>query len=816
VSTFGGDPAAPGTTTDLIAFSAAVLNCLNDLVDGTWELAERDAVDEIREAYLRKIGDGEIRNLMRLASLAEAELPLTEDALADPRAGFAVSTRKLGLVFREEVGLKNRTIQFRLAHSALGRLLLAAAFDPVDPIAEQRSVALAHPAVGFALARRLEVAGQPENCRALLAQIMDDPLRLLELGSLQDSYAALRLVQQFDAMPLDKIASALSHRANRGRLIARALVTPLVGLQTFLIYAAKTKELKDFFHILVEELGKEEHRERLIQSGLATPLAPLQSFLVYAEKTDHLRPLATALVLELGKEQHRRALVERGLSSQLGALPAFLAYAESKDALGSLFEALTAELCKAKWQTGLVERAFQMPPTAFPRFLKYALRTKGLASLAKALVAELSKEDNRHLIVQRAWLMNLGALQSYMTFIGSIGELQRVFETLCLEIVNQRQRVLELALQTPLSGIQSFFLYTHNVPLLKPAFEALVADLSKDEYRVQLARRIEMESIGDLTRIGLDDRTRSFWNSVVLAVNDEEWQRNRLRRYDFIPDQFVGFQRYVTAVGRPTLAASLALDFIRRSRPRDWHRDGIGLHNLSHVLRCAVDASDEDIQRFLEKVVTEEWLDEQFVTRATAGSLAGSLLSLTVLAPHFRKLFVRPTLRARVNSELTLAAQRGPLTWVETLSLLGSSAAIGLELQSVDTDWPREDEIVAILDLRTQSPEWSTIGPLQIQLWLGLRTMTHLRNDEVRVPSAHGDAVLLLWLSAYDERSKLWSTHVREANADMIALGLIRFRGHFPKGGYDVQNGIKQRRKTGAPSPLARSGPLLLAMSDPP
>ncbi|MGH8547302.1 MAG: hypothetical protein ACRERU_01615, partial [Methylococcales bacterium] len=28
------------------------------------------------------------------------------------------------------------------------------------------------------------------------------------------------------------------------------------------------------------------------------------------------------------------------------------------------------------------------------------------------------------------------------------------------------------------------------------------------------------------------------------------------------------------------------------------------------------------------------------------------------------------------------------------------------------------------------------------------------------------------------------------------ALGLIRFRGHFPKGGYDVQNGIKQSRTT--------------------
>ncbi len=29
-------------------------------------------------------------------------------------------------------------------------------------------------------------------------------------------------------------------------------------------------------------------------------------------------------------------------------------------------------------------------------------------------------------------------------------------------------------------------------------------------------------------------------------------------------------------------------------------------------------------------------------------------------------------------------------------------------------------------------------------------------------------------------------------------VGLIRFRGHFPRGGYDVQNGIKQNGTTSA------------------
>ena len=32
----------------------------------------------------------------------------------------------------------------------------------------------------------------------------------------------------------------------------------------------------------------------------------------------------------------------------------------------------------------------------------------------------------------------------------------------------------------------------------------------------------------------------------------------------------------------------------------------------------------------------------------------------------------------------------------------------------------------------------------------------------------------------------------------IVDMSLIRFRGHVPKGGYDVQNGIKEDRQTGA------------------
>jgi len=119
VMTFGGNPASPDTTTDLIAFSAALLKRLPDIISQKWSLTVEDAVDEVREAYLKKLDNGEIRNLMRLAVLAEYEMFLTEKALADPRKGFDVAGRKMGLVFRGQAGAKGQYVQYRLAHTAL-------------------------------------------------------------------------------------------------------------------------------------------------------------------------------------------------------------------------------------------------------------------------------------------------------------------------------------------------------------------------------------------------------------------------------------------------------------------------------------------------------------------------------------------------------------------------------------------------------------------------------------------------------------------------------------------------------------------------
>ncbi|MGH8645583.1 MAG: hypothetical protein ACREX4_14445 [Gammaproteobacteria bacterium] len=223
VKTFGGDPHSPDTTTDLIAFSAAVLKRMTHLLkQQDWTLKEEDAIEEIREAYLKKVkSSGEIRNLMRLSALADLEFPLHERALTDQWAGFDVTSRRLGLVFREEVGADDRHVRYRLAHTALGRLVMKAAPEEyqVDQAQEQLAVALAQPYSGFALVHRLSAVGQSERAAEILAKLMEEPTRLLDLGSLSYWHNTLRQIQRLDAALLTGVRGIVEDPANRARLI---------------------------------------------------------------------------------------------------------------------------------------------------------------------------------------------------------------------------------------------------------------------------------------------------------------------------------------------------------------------------------------------------------------------------------------------------------------------------------------------------------------------------------------------------------------------------------------------------------------------
>jgi len=108
-------------------------------------------------------------------------------------------------------------------------------------------------------------------------------------------------------------------------------------------------------------------------------------------------------------------------------------------------------------------------------------------------------------------------------------------------------------------------------------------------------------------------------------------------------------------------------------------------------------------------------------------------------------------------------------TWADSISLLGAAAVLGLRIDSVAVRWPEVTDLAAILELRAPSPEWTTIGPLQFQLWLGLREMARMRSDSVSVSSEYGDAVLALWRGVHDDEEIRYPfLYHRQAKAQML------------------------------------------------
>ena len=253
-------------------------------------------------------------------------------------------------------------------------------------------------------------------------------------------------------------------------------------------------------------------------------------------------------------------------------------------------------------------------------------------------------------------------------------------------------------------------------------------------------------------------------------MDEEEWARNRLRKNESKLDALVCFQKLVTLKGRPELATAPALSHVRNPDPEQWHQNIIGLHHLSHCLRCATKATKKEIRYFLDRIATGDWISYQMMEGANTGGLAGSLLSLSItLPPDLRNHVLCPSLRERVINELTTNFLRGIGACAEVLSLLGAAAALGLRLDSIETIWPSEEDLAAVLDLRANDPQFIKLGHLQVQLWLGLREMVRLREDNVSIPAKHGNEILRLWRMTHDEIGQSLPLYVKEVNAGMIA-----------------------------------------------
>jgi hypothetical protein len=989
VATFGGDPHSLDTTTDLIAFSAAVHQRMGDLTNGRWALSESDAIFDVRSVYLNSLSRGETYNLMRLCALAEMELSIGEEALADRFANYELCSKRYGIVFKSAVG---KHIRYRLAHPALGPLILRASPEPIDLSAERFAIARQSPQLGVTIVSRLAATDRLAEAREFVSRMLLQPSFLLNLETLAHVRWAIRLIEELGLALPEDIGQVLTMPSERSALIELVVRTPLGHLTDFLSYASKVERFAPVFLAIAVDLTKPANKTKLLTLALATSLDHLMRFLAYVRKTPRLQPIYTGLVadlsdlqacaalseqslkaplhhlagflgyvhsrpeletvcvavvdhisrpdsrralitksldgrldhltnfltfigktpqlrplriaiaadlllpqfrkalisralqtgladlmayaakttdfepvyrelvadarqpenrkalvaqalelrlgilenflaclaridelalvhsaigLDLSQLENRRTLLGRALKSPLGDLTAFLRYAAMANGFQPVYAGLADDLGVPENRTALLAIALKAPFGDLTGLLRYAAEAKGLRQVYAGLAQDLARPESRAALLGRLLESPLADITSFLKYAINDEELQPVFAALVdgLSRHNNREKLILLALQSPLDALASFLANTRNHRDLRPIYSLLCARLEQPERKASLVmlalkaplqslrgflqhaaatdelarvyatlaeslaeptnrRRIaaamEREPLDAVVNVLRSPVARNLWASAFAEIDEAAWLQARRAQKVCKIDSFVEFQRLAIALNRPELARALAIHLVTASTPSDWHQKAIGLHHLSHVLLFAKDAGSEDIRAFLQAVATPNWIDGR-LRMASTGGLAGTLLALFMqLDPSHRTWLIQGALRQRVLSELALLQGSEVDSRASIIRLLGSAAVVGLSFSAVDVYWPNTQELAEIVALRNLEANRKTIGPIEVQLWLGLREMAHLRADPVRVPPLGGERILSLWQHTHPSNAKL-PPHVEALHATMIA-----------------------------------------------
>jgi hypothetical protein len=409
LKTFGGDPERPDSSADLMAFSAAVRNRMRYLIQGDWELNVQHARDEVRKEYLARLETSERKNLLRLAALPD-DCFLPSDALFAPDTGFDVCIKK-GLVFETEHGA-DKYIQYSLAHSSLGRLLITAASLAFDRRTECVEVASLSPFAGLTIARRAAAEGDQDLSRSVLLALARNPDWPKGMG-LQFMRTNLELAKRLGVKVLPVEGAAPGSVCEVLADCARK--TDLHFLVNFLTYASsKESGLSEIREAVVADLV--QNPEELIDRALNTSLGDLVTFLTYTNRKENgLSDLRIGVVAKL--IQNPKQLADRARKTDLQFLATFLTYASSKESgLSKLREAVVAELARSP--KDLAERAQTTPLGDLVALLIYASSEEsGLSKLRDAVVAELVQNPKE--LATRACEAPLEQLVTFLTYIQS-------------------------------------------------------------------------------------------------------------------------------------------------------------------------------------------------------------------------------------------------------------------------------------------------------------------------------------------------------------------------------------------------------------
>jgi hypothetical protein len=764
---------------DLIAFSAAVARRIDGLLRGQLQLRPEDAIDYVHDVYLAPLTEVERRNLLIVATLSRIEFDTPVEAI---EKGSLKMPLRQGVVHRTEHGRDVR-VRFHLVHPGLGDLVLAAHGSKIDELTVFRHVAYAHPVDGQRLAGRLENLGRSTDAGEVLGTIAQSPRSLAEsilLASLVGAHRHIERLAQLGACAQPQLDTYLV--ANEPLLVSSAYRTPLGDLASFLGYAER--KLPQVHRQLSTALAEPDNLESLTETALRTPLGHLASFLRYAEgKLPHVyRQLSTALA----EPDNLKSLTETALRTPLGHLASFLRYAEGK--LPHVYRQLSTALAAPDNLKSLTETALRTPLVYWPRFLNYAegklphvyrqlsaslaepdnlksltetaLRTPldhlanflgyaegKLPQVYRQLSASLADPDNQKSLTETALRTPLGNLASFLGYAeGKLPQVHRQLSTALAEPDNVKS-LTQTALRTPLNDLASFLGYAGQK--LEKVYGPLTGDLAQPANIKQLAKAACTCPLADLVALA---RVATFAPAVVEAIDLPDWELAWLQRQPGQPNFIGTIDRELRRLGRPELVIAPAQALIRAAEPSDWHSSVIGIVHLSHTLRLGRAVGEQEVHRFLDRVIDDAWLDQQY-RDAIPGAIGAALLS--IWAYHEQTVvsrFCRPTLASRI-AELI---KRLPTTTVEdtchVLQLWGTSGVIGLDVAVNAVQWPTEARIGELIEFAR--PEDERLDYRSIQLWLGLRRMARFRSAPVAVPGTSGHQILALWKCATAETER--------------------------------------------------------------
>ncbi len=423
----------------------------------------------------------------------------------------------------------------------------------------------------------------------------------------------------------------------------------------------------------------------------------------------------------------------------------------------------------------LTRSALRTPLHFLANFLGYVQKQPELKpiyqALAKALVVEAGKTEKNRLLEQ-ALATPLADLANFLIYAEAqyyAGDEQRQKEWAVAALLKQSlakrddkgalihlSTLTERALDTSLEHLAHFLEYADEQERAKtwtiasPLKQAL-AEESNRRILAESARRISFPQLS-----GFLGYVTTAMPIVGQAVNerlkelftDLGMNEPRIEELLKFPLNLRAAERVLAGCGLPSMAQEIGCRLITEANQEVWQSMGSYLSSAVTALELGRGAGREPAERFLNRVITSEWLQKSYQA-SPPWMIVLAILRLWSSAERFIcDHFLGEFPLQRVQHWIRYMSKRQELRdIIADFQLLGAGSLFELPLAATTQSWSWPSQS-CIRESLQQTLSWVRSERLfsdTISFWLGLRAMAHRRRDGVSVLPDAGDRILHLW-----------------------------------------------------------------------